>query len=239
MLEHQLAGLDPRKVEDVVEQCHQLLAGALDLPQAIVLLGVQTGLQRQVGHADDRVHRGADFMAHVGEKVGLGLGRFLGLDAGHLQFALGLLSLGAVADHDAQRGGAASQCRQRGKTHLDRELSTPLVQPLLAHRRQAFAILQRPRAQFGVEVMAIARDQRGQLPADQFARRVAEQAFDLRVGQADGVLFVDDQDAVGSGLDDAAKPGHGLLDALLLGGQLAGLLVQLARLLLDGQAGLA
>ncbi|MNN01380.1 hypothetical protein D3C81_1139970 [compost metagenome] len=77
------------------------------------------------------------------------------------------------------------------------------------------------------------------MPADQFARRVAEQTFNLRVGQADGVLFVDDQDAVGSGLDDAAKPGHGLLDALLLGGQLAGLLVQLGRLLLDGQAGLA
>ena len=67
----QLAGLDLREVEDVVDDAEQVLAGALDLRDVVALLGVERGLERQVRHADDRVHRRADLMAHVGQEVGL------------------------------------------------------------------------------------------------------------------------------------------------------------------------
>ena len=35
------------------------------------LPGIQFGFQRQVRHPDDRVHRGADLVAHVGEELAL------------------------------------------------------------------------------------------------------------------------------------------------------------------------
>ena len=78
----ELAGFYFRKVEDVVDDSQQMLAGALNLLDVIGLLGRQLGFQGQVGHADDGVHRGADFVAHIGQEVGLGLrggfGHFLG-----------------------------------------------------------------------------------------------------------------------------------------------------------------
>ena len=41
--------------------------------QIIFLFGVQIGFQRQMGHSDNRVHGGTDFMTHVGQKVTFGL----------------------------------------------------------------------------------------------------------------------------------------------------------------------
>jgi hypothetical protein len=48
------------------------------LVQIVALLRVKAGLQGQLGHADDGIHRGADFMAHIGQEVGLGAGGGLG-----------------------------------------------------------------------------------------------------------------------------------------------------------------
>ncbi|MNN81034.1 hypothetical protein D3C81_1978160 [compost metagenome] len=44
----------------------------------VALAGIQLGQQRQVTHADDGVHGRADFMAHVGEELALGLGCLFG-----------------------------------------------------------------------------------------------------------------------------------------------------------------
>ncbi len=74
----QLAGLDLGKVEDVVDDPQQRSAGRPDLLQVALLLGGQLGLQGEVGHAEDGVHGGADLVAHVGQKVALGLGGGLG-----------------------------------------------------------------------------------------------------------------------------------------------------------------
>jgi hypothetical protein len=88
-LHRQLAGLDLGKVEDVVDDAEQVLGGAMDLLDVVALLGGgrDLGLQREVRHADDGVHRRADFVAHVGQEVALGAGRLLGqlpwLDAGN------------------------------------------------------------------------------------------------------------------------------------------------------------
>ena len=43
--------------------------------------GVELRAAAQVGHADDRVHRRADLVAHVGEELALGSRGLLGADA--------------------------------------------------------------------------------------------------------------------------------------------------------------
>ena len=78
----ELAGLDLRKVEDVVDQPEQRLAAAArDLGEAALLV-VELGLEQQPRHADDRVHRGADLVAHGGEELGLGRVREVRAGAG-------------------------------------------------------------------------------------------------------------------------------------------------------------
>ncbi len=79
----QLASLDFREIEDVVDDHQQVLAGALDHARVVALLLGEAGGQQQVGHAQHAVHRRADLVAHVGEEGALRmagrLGRVLGL----------------------------------------------------------------------------------------------------------------------------------------------------------------
>ncbi len=84
-LDVQLAGLDLREVEDVVDDREQRCAGVVDLADVVALLGVERRLQSQVREADDGVHRRADLVAHVGEEHGLHLGGFLSLGFGFLK----------------------------------------------------------------------------------------------------------------------------------------------------------
>ncbi len=51
----------------------------LDHVEVLALLGVQVGVERQLGHADDAVHRRADFVAHVGQELALGPVRLFGV----------------------------------------------------------------------------------------------------------------------------------------------------------------
>ena len=50
----------------------------------LALLRREVGIPEQIGHADDGVHGGADFMAHVGQEITLGC-------VGHIRFNGGLL----------------------------------------------------------------------------------------------------------------------------------------------------
>src|SRR5277367_6594462 len=49
-----------------------------------------------MGHSEDRIHGGADLVAHVGEEVGLGLGGGHGLFFGSEEVCFGLLAIGDV-----------------------------------------------------------------------------------------------------------------------------------------------
>ena len=77
----QLAGLDLRNVEDVVDDRQQVLAGCVDLAQPLGLACRGLGAQ-QVGEAEDGVHRRADFVRHVAQEGALRpaccFGAFLG-----------------------------------------------------------------------------------------------------------------------------------------------------------------
>ena len=67
----QLAGLDFREIQNVVQQSEQRLAAAADRAHVFALLGGQPGAGEDAGHANDGVHRRADLMAHVGQELAL------------------------------------------------------------------------------------------------------------------------------------------------------------------------
>ena len=67
------AGLDLREVEDVVDDRQQGIAGGADRVGVVALLDGQLGVGHQAAHADDRVHRRADLVAHRRQERALGL----------------------------------------------------------------------------------------------------------------------------------------------------------------------
>ena len=94
-LQFHAPGVDLGKIEDFVDEMEEVVATAGDRGQGVTLEGVQRAVaQQDLRIAENGVHRGADFVAHVGEKFGLGpAGCFRG-------------SFGALADVDfgEQRG---------------------------------------------------------------------------------------------------------------------------------------
>ena len=85
----------------------QRIGRALDQAEVLALPWRQLGIQGQLGHADDAVHRRADLVAHVGEKLALGSAGRLGGLLGDPQLLLGALDLGDVGaqTHDAAVAG--------------------------------------------------------------------------------------------------------------------------------------
>ena len=81
LLDQDPIGLQLGIVEDVVERRQQRLRGAVDALEVLSDPRRQLGQARpECGEADDRVHRRADLVAHVGEEHALGGVRCLGLD---------------------------------------------------------------------------------------------------------------------------------------------------------------
>ena len=117
----QLAGLDLREVQDVVDDAKERVRGDLDLVEIVSLLGGQLRLQGKVAHTDDGVHRGANLVAHVGQEMAFGLagrlGHLLGLDQLHLQpFAFPDLFLQRAVPQEGdqqQKTGRTARYRQR------------------------------------------------------------------------------------------------------------------------------
>ena len=113
------SGLDFRDVENVVDDAEQPLGCIIDLAQVVFLTGREVGLQCQMRHADDGIHRRADFMTHVGKEVGLGCCGFFCCGTGAFGFALGIFQ-GRDIDDDADQparlalGGAKTGDRVEG-----------------------------------------------------------------------------------------------------------------------------
>ena len=63
-----LAGLDARQVKNVIDQVEQGLAALLDRFDIEALAFTFDDLFEQLGEAEDRIHRRADFVAHVGQE---------------------------------------------------------------------------------------------------------------------------------------------------------------------------
>ena len=70
--EVELARLDLREVQAVIEQTQQHVGRLAHNAQGVALLLVERRVEHEVQHADDAVHGGADLVAHVGEELALG-----------------------------------------------------------------------------------------------------------------------------------------------------------------------
>ena len=93
-VQFQLAGLDLREVEQIVDDAQQVVGRRLRRLQALPLVVGQRRVQGQLGHAEDGVHRRADLVADVGQELVLGavgrLGRLFCLKKFRFQaFAVG------------------------------------------------------------------------------------------------------------------------------------------------------
>jgi hypothetical protein len=88
----QLAGLDLRHVENVVDDAEQMVRRVADLVEALAVLRLADVALEQVGHAEDGVHRRADLVAHVGQELAL-------RPVGCLGFLAGCLGLPRAAAH--------------------------------------------------------------------------------------------------------------------------------------------
>jgi hypothetical protein len=73
-----------------------MLPRGLDFGDVVALARGEVGLEHQVRQSDNRIHRGADFMAHVCQKIRLHAGCFLGHLSCVTHFNLCLLSGGDV-----------------------------------------------------------------------------------------------------------------------------------------------
>ncbi len=101
-----LAGLDLGHVEDVVDDRQQVLARGVDVADvfgvALVAKGAEQLGHHHLGEAVDGVQRGAQFVAHVGQELALGLVGALGADLLDLVLAgeFGQLVLAALQPVD-------------------------------------------------------------------------------------------------------------------------------------------
>ena len=111
-LQFELAGLDLREIEDVVDDPEQRSGRVVDLVHVVALACRQLGLERQVGHTENRIHRGSDLVAHVGEEHRLGARRILRQLARRLELDLRGLAPADIA-FDRLRHGVHGRAQQR------------------------------------------------------------------------------------------------------------------------------
>jgi hypothetical protein len=68
LFQNELPGFDLREVENVIDDGEQVLSRCHDLVELRGLHGRHTGSPHQAGETEDAVHRGADFVRHIGQK---------------------------------------------------------------------------------------------------------------------------------------------------------------------------
>ena len=106
------AGLDLRHLQDVVDQGQQMSAARVDDVELLFLLVAQVRVAPQeLGVAEDRVHRRADLVRHVGEEGAL-------RPAGALRGLLGRAQLGRAARHERFEALLVLAQLQIGDQHL-------------------------------------------------------------------------------------------------------------------------
>ena len=120
-----------------------MAAGSVDVLEIVLVTLVadraETLLHHHFGEAEDGVQRRADFVADLGEKVGLGRARGLGGVARGNEAPLGLALAGEIAHEGAKvRGFARADPRQRER---QRNRSAAAIAP---------NCLQRSKGRFGL-----------------------------------------------------------------------------------------
>ena len=70
-LQLQLAGLDFGKIEDLIDDAQQRAAACGGVLQQIALAGIHPGFLEQLGHAQEAIHRCANFMTNGRQELAL------------------------------------------------------------------------------------------------------------------------------------------------------------------------
>ena len=111
-VELQFAGLDLGHVEHVVDEVEQRLGRPVQGVDHALLAFVHGGAAQQLDHAHHAIHRGADFVAHVGQEQALGAVGGLRLVAREVGLFLGQRELlGAVGDFEFEAVAVRSERR--------------------------------------------------------------------------------------------------------------------------------
>ena len=209
------AGLDFREVENVVEQGQQGVAGVND--GAGILLGFGQGVARhhlQLAHAENGIHRRAQFMRHGGKKTALGevcgLGRFLGIAQGRFML-LRLRDVDEAADVVAHRAAAVENGANRQALPVEAAVvaaADPVATPfaLQPHRAPDLAL----RCIVIATVGELARRS-----SDCLALGVAGDLGERRIDAHDAPLGVGNEDGVEGFFEDPRGQFVGVACALL------------------------
>ena len=89
--QQRLSGLQLRQIEDIIDDLQQRFARVQDGFDIGPLTGVQRRFAQKLGNADHAVHRGANFMAHIRQKLRLCLRCLFRSKAGTRQLGLAFL----------------------------------------------------------------------------------------------------------------------------------------------------
>ena len=117
----QSTGFDLGKIENVVDQFQQVLAAGVDGVQVAgrLAFALAVAALEQFGEAENRVHRRADLVAHVGQEFTLGAIGGVRFVARGLEFGLAQFELGDVLQADQHAARLAGRAEHRRA--VDRE----------------------------------------------------------------------------------------------------------------------
>ena len=121
-LELELAGLDLREIEDVVDYPEQALAGRPDRFGEPALRRGEMRIEQEIDHPQHAVHGGADLMAHVGEELRFRQAGRLGSVFRLIQLYLRALAIGDFLGHAviSRKGAVLVENGQSGYAHIER-----------------------------------------------------------------------------------------------------------------------
>ena len=153
-VEREFARLDFREIQDVIDDPQQSLGTAGDRHGVIPLPLRQGCFEQESRQANDPVHRGADFMAHVGQELALGAVGFFRHGFCGMELVLGALAFCDVLHRPRHADGFAIRIGQRFALHENHPF--PAVGEQEAHFDAArFFLFQRKPQYFGHRVSVL------------------------------------------------------------------------------------
>ncbi len=200
LIQAHLPRLDPRDVQDVVDDVQERVAAFADHAHVVLLLGGQIHVEQQLADAQHRVHRRADLVAHVGQEVALGraggLRRFLGA----AELLLGLPDLRDV-DDDGDGPDVASLAVVEGRWRDDRgQLASA---PALPGQLVGIAAAQpAPGHLLRVDGLALLGQELLHVTAEHLLALVADHAQERLVDVGEEAVLIDHGQAVVHGLHE-------------------------------------
>ncbi|MCY1512834.1 hypothetical protein D9M68_473100 [compost metagenome] len=208
LLRAALAFFQAGEIEHFVEDRQQAFGGLVQGFQPLAVALAEGRATQQLGHAEDAVERGADFVAHGGEETRLG-------QVGRLGVFLGPLQAGGTPFHQALQGGAvvfaALDVVEDGPAHVVQRLGdgVDLILAAPAPAVQAQGLVPVAGGDAPGEVghhPQVAGDQPVEQPGQRHRQAAEEHAHPREAGQAGGIEAPVDSAEVDGDLQLAQLP---------------------------------